>query len=187
MMRKRIQKGGNFLHDLILGGQDGLVNVLGIVLGMAAATQELRFILIAGLAATFAESISMAAVAYTSTKAESDYLTKEERKLSSKFKDISIIQQEHSPIKSAFIVGISAIIGSLIPIIPFFLAPILITQTFAIVFAIILSALALFITGSIEGRITSKKWLNEGLRLMLIGMIAAFAGFLIGKLLGASV
>jgi len=58
------------LGDLILGGQDGLVNVLGVVLGVAAATREARFVLAAGLAATFAESISMAAVAFTSRRAE---------------------------------------------------------------------------------------------------------------------
>lgn len=64
---------GNLLRDIILGGQDGVVNVLGIVLGVAIATQDVRVVLIAGLAATFAESISMAAVAYTSTKAAQQY------------------------------------------------------------------------------------------------------------------
>ncbi len=61
------------LSDIILGGQDGLVNVLGVILGVAAATSDQRIILAAGLAATFAESISMAAVAYTSTLADADY------------------------------------------------------------------------------------------------------------------
>jgi hypothetical protein len=58
------------LSDVILGGQDGLVNVLGVILGVAAATQDARILIAAGLAATFAESISMGAVAYTSTLAE---------------------------------------------------------------------------------------------------------------------
>ncbi|MFH0922903.1 MAG: VIT1/CCC1 transporter family protein [Candidatus Micrarchaeota archaeon] len=64
---------GTMLRDFILGGQDGVVNVLGILLGVAAATLDNRIVIIAGLAATFAESISMAAVAYTSTKAETDF------------------------------------------------------------------------------------------------------------------
>lgn len=68
------------LKDIILGEQDGLVNVLGVILGVAAATYEIKIIIVAGLAATFAESISMAAVAYTSTKASlSYYLAEEER------------------------------------------------------------------------------------------------------------
>ncbi len=56
------------LSDFILGGQDGLVNVLGILLGLVAAGTESRIIIIAGLAALAAESLAMAAVAYTSTE-----------------------------------------------------------------------------------------------------------------------
>jgi predicted membrane protein (TIGR00267 family) len=59
----------HWLSDVLLGGQDGLVNVLGVLLGVAAATRDVRVVLAAGLAAAFAESISMAAVAYTSTSA----------------------------------------------------------------------------------------------------------------------
>jgi vacuolar iron transporter family protein len=55
------------LSDFILGSQDGLVNVLGILLGLVAAQTDVKYIIIAGLAALAAESLSMAAVAYTST------------------------------------------------------------------------------------------------------------------------
>jgi VIT1/CCC1 family predicted Fe2+/Mn2+ transporter len=58
------------LRDIILGGQDGLVNVLGLSLGMAAATGDTRVVITAGLAAMLAESIAMAGVAYTSAGAE---------------------------------------------------------------------------------------------------------------------
>jgi VIT1/CCC1 family predicted Fe2+/Mn2+ transporter len=58
------------LRDIILGGQDGLVNVLGLALGMAAATGDARVVVTAGLAAMLAESIAMAGVAYTSAGAE---------------------------------------------------------------------------------------------------------------------
>lgn len=61
-----------WLSDVVLGGQDGLINVLGVVLGISAATSSSRIVLVAGLAAAFAESVSMAAVAYTSTVAEGD-------------------------------------------------------------------------------------------------------------------
>src|SRR5947208_15164236 len=64
---------GRSLRDIILGGQDGLVNVLGLVLGVAAATAQLRIIVAAGLAATFSESIAMGGVMYTSVLAERDY------------------------------------------------------------------------------------------------------------------
>ncbi len=68
---------GKEISDVILGGQDGLVNVLGVVLGVASATNNPFVILVAGLATTFAETISMAAVAYTSVKADRDYYNAE--------------------------------------------------------------------------------------------------------------
>src|SRR5207244_3859913 len=72
------------LSDFILGSQDGLVNVLGVILGVAVASRNLSdpltIVLAGGLAATFAESISMGAVAYTSTLARRDhYLAEVER------------------------------------------------------------------------------------------------------------
>jgi len=58
------------LSNFILGSQDGLVNVLGILLGLSAATADLRLIFVASFAALGAESVSMGAVAYTSTLAK---------------------------------------------------------------------------------------------------------------------
>ena len=77
---ERAQAGKASLSDIILGGQDGLVNVLGVILGVAAASSDQRLVMAAGLAAAFAESISMGAVAYTSTLADRDhYLSQIER------------------------------------------------------------------------------------------------------------
>ncbi|MGI0053036.1 MAG: VIT1/CCC1 transporter family protein [Thermoplasmata archaeon] len=68
------------LGDFILGAQDGLVNVLGIVLGLAAAGQTVHILLLGGLAATFAGAVSMGAVAYTSMMARRDnYLAERAR------------------------------------------------------------------------------------------------------------
>ena len=66
------QATGEKLKDFILGIQDGIVNVLGLVLGVASATFDTRTVLIAGLAGLVAESVSMGAVAYTSSKAARD-------------------------------------------------------------------------------------------------------------------
>jgi VIT1/CCC1 family predicted Fe2+/Mn2+ transporter len=74
---ERAQSSKASLSDIILGGQDGLVNVLGVILGVAAATSDPHLVLVAGLAATFAESVSMGAVAYTSTLADADFYESE--------------------------------------------------------------------------------------------------------------
>jgi VIT1/CCC1 family predicted Fe2+/Mn2+ transporter len=60
------------VSDLILGAQDGVVNVLGVLLGVSAASGSTRLAIAAALAAAFAESLSMGAVAYTSSVAHDD-------------------------------------------------------------------------------------------------------------------
>jgi len=67
----------NWLRDVILGGQDGLVNILGIILGVIAAGGSTTVLLVTGFAAAITESISMGAVGYTSTVSERDYYTAE--------------------------------------------------------------------------------------------------------------
>ena len=70
------------LSDFILGSQDGLVNVLGILLGLAAAGAGGQIILIGAVAALSAETISMGAVAYTSTLSRrSLYMSEVQREL----------------------------------------------------------------------------------------------------------
>ena len=63
----------NSLRDVILGGQDGLVNMLGIALGIVAAGASTHVLLVTGLAAAITESISMGAVAYTSFGTDRDF------------------------------------------------------------------------------------------------------------------
>lgn len=219
---------GALLKEFILGGQDGLVNVLGIILGIAVATKDIRMILISGLAATFAESFSMAAVAYTSARAEEDHYRSQKRietleiknfpafeknevrnmyykkgfrgallkkivaKItSSKKMWLDIMMKEElelsnkflNPLKSGITVGASSIIGSIIPLLPFFFFQV----SNAIIYSVALSAVALFITGAVEAKITVGSWAKKGVQLMAIGMSAALIGFIIGKLLGVSI
>ncbi len=213
------------LSDIILGGQDGLVNVLGVILGVAAATSDPRIVLVAGLAATFAESVSMGAVAYTSTLADADYYesekTREYRHLRlspeierEEIRDIYrqkgfdgdlldrivdtitankdvwvkvMMAEEHqlSPIdrkqaiRSAGIVGVSAVIGSLIPLIPFIILPVAV----GIPVSIALSALVLFVVGAYKARVTVGHPGKSGLEMAVIGTVSALVGYAIGLLL----
>ena len=178
------------LSDFILGSQDGIVNVLGVILGVAVASQNFKIILAGGLAATFAESISMGAVAYTSTMARREfYLAEYEREKremeeapeqekeevrkilqrwgvpSKELEDILVhitmkpkawldIMMAHdnlSPVdekqatKSALLVCVAAIVGSLIPLLPFIFAGSAILM--GIIGSLVLSALTLFLIG----------------------------------------
>lgn len=213
------------LPEIILGGQDGLVNVLGIILGVAAATAQIKIVIVAGLAATFAESISMAAVAYTSKLAEADYYQSEyerekweiEHVPEGEKEEIKALYQSYgftghtlteivdkitadkntwlkvmmeqelklTPIDrekvlpTALIVGISAIIGSFIPLVPFFLLPV----KDAIWLSLIASSLALFFVGYYKAKKTlGREFIKHGIEMMVIGMVSALVGYLVGSL-----
>lgn len=217
------------LRDIILGGQDGVVNVLGVTLGVAVASGDTRLILAAGLAATFAESISMAAVAYTSTLAERDYyralLAMEESEIvaqpkeeeeemrriyqklgfSKVFVEKIIAELKKSPkgwveemmahelkiapkaLRGVFItsavVGISAIVGSFIPLVPF----LFLTPASAMWISLAVSALALFLAGVYKAKVTTGSIIKSGLEIAVIGTVSALAGYFIGLLFRAPV
>ena len=218
-------KGASALSDVILGGQDGLVNVLGVILGVAAATSDARIVLVAGLAATFAESVSMGAVAYTSTLADADFYESERAREYRHIQavpgleraEIRRIYQEKgfggelldrivntitrdedvwvavmmadelqlAPVdrrtaaRSALVVGVAAIVGSLIPLVPFAILPV----QYSMLVAIALAAVVLFAVGAYKARLTVGHPGKSGLEMAVIGTLSALAGYLVGVLL----
>lgn len=218
----------NWLRDVILGGQDGLVNVLGIVLGVTAANGSRPIILAASLAAAFAEAVSMAAVAYTSTLTQRDYYKKEwEREMDEVLTEpekekeelreiykgkgfsgetleqavttiaadknnwVEVMMDEElrlSPVdtttvlRTSLTVGLAAIIGSLIPLLPYFFLD-LKTAPFL---AVLAAGGALFAVGVYEAKTYVGSWWKNGLHMTVIGIGSALAGYLVGKIFGAS-
>lgn len=214
------------LSDFILGSQDGIVNVLGVILGVAIASQEFTIILAGGLAATFAESISMGAVAYTSTLARRDhYISEVERerkemvevpeqekqevrdilkrwgfegpeledipeRIIKKPKAMLELMMAHelflSPVeegqalRSALLVGVAAIVGSLIPLAPFIVMQSEILS--GIIGSLVVSALFLFLIGWYKARMTVGRPGRSGLQMLVIGISSALAGFAVAYL-----
>ena len=212
------------MRDLILGGQDGLVNVLGIILGVTAANGSHPVIVAASLAAAFAEAVSMGAVNYTSTLADKDHYDKEkkteyeevenvpdeERKeiydiyakkgfkgeeldnvteIITRNKDnwVNIMMEEElhlqevdtdTLLKSSLLVGISTVVGSIIPVSPFFV----LQPHQALFCSLILSGLVLFGVGVYKAKTYVGSWWKSGIQMFLIGMGAAIVGFIIGKI-----
>jgi predicted membrane protein (TIGR00267 family) len=213
------------LSDVILGGQDGLVNVLGVILGVAAATNDARIVLVAGLAATFAESVSMGAVAYTSTLADADFYESErsreyrhiqqvphlerseiqeiyrdkgfEGELLDQIVDtitanedvwVAVMMAEEHQLqprnrryafRSAMVVGFSAIIGSLIPLVPFAFLPV----NASMLVSVLVTALVLFGVGAYKAQKTVGHPGKSGLEMAVIGTLSALVGYAVGALL----
>ncbi|VVB57189.1 VIT family protein [uncultured archaeon] len=191
------------MADVILGGQDGLVNVLGLTMGVAAAGSPPNLVVVAGLAAMMAESISMAAVAYTSSHAARDYERLRAREAGMDEKEVeaalrTLKTSRLAPQKLAFIrsrlrshledapgmdsrskalmVGVSTLGGSLVPLLPYLVLGV----EQAIGVSILLSALVLFGTGALKAKWTNGPLLRSGLEILLVGGLAAAAGYLLG-------
>lgn len=210
------------LSDVILGGQDGLVNVLGVILGVAAATGDARIVLVAGMAAAFAESVSMGAVAYTSTVADRDLYESERqreyrhvlsvpelergeirrlyrdkgfrgRMLDQIVETITanpdvwvalMMAEEHQlrpvarshAVRSALIVGVSAIIGSLIPLVPFLLTSVAV----GMILSVAVAAVTLFAVGAYKARVTVGHPGRSGAEMAAIGTLSALVGYGVG-------
>ncbi|MGA7861281.1 MAG: VIT1/CCC1 transporter family protein [Thermoplasmata archaeon] len=226
-----------FLSDFILGSQDGLVNVLGILLGLSAATISLgaapaihRLILVAAFAALGAESISMGAVAYTSTLARRRLYLSEVRREQDEMREVPEIEREEvrvvlkdwgytgadledmldricrnprawmefmmafelklAPVKetqardSFVTVFLATVAGSFVPILPFLVPRITIES--ALVISVVLSAITLAFVGVYEARTTGGSPFKSATQMIIIGLAAGFAGFLIGLALGAT-
>jgi VIT1/CCC1 family predicted Fe2+/Mn2+ transporter len=217
---------GTSLSDLILGGQDGVVNVLGVLLGVAAAGGVSRIVVAAGLAAAFAGAISMAAVAYTTALAAADVYRSErareyrhvrkvptleraevraiyERKgfsgalldrivdtitadpdvwvalMMSEELHLAPVSQRHA-LRSALVVGLSALVGALLPIAPFLFVGV---GAAAAASGGVAGAL-LFGVGAYKAKQTTSPVLRSAFQLMAIGLISAIAAWGIGKLFG---
>jgi VIT1/CCC1 family predicted Fe2+/Mn2+ transporter len=82
------------LSDFILGAQDGLVSVLGLVLGLVASTGNSKVILAGGFATAIAETISMAGVAYTSNMAKKDRYTAELNRETRDIKEVPKLEEQ---------------------------------------------------------------------------------------------
>jgi vacuolar iron transporter family protein len=218
----------SFLSDFILGSQDGLVNVLGILLGLVAAGSPERIIDVAALAALAAESISMGAVAYTSTLARRELYLSEVEREKAEMREVPELEREEvrvilrrwgyegeeveemlrrieakpqawldimmgfelklaeiapeQPRTSAYTVLTATAFGSIVPLVPFLLG---LPRVSASIIAVVLSALVLIGVGIYSARTTVGAWWKHASRMLLIGLGAGFAGFLVGKLVGA--
>ena len=84
----------NWLRDVILGGQDGLVNILGIILGVIAAGGSNTVLLSVGFAAAITDSISMGAVGYTSAVSERDYYESERARERREIETVPDVERE---------------------------------------------------------------------------------------------
>lgn len=95
--------------------------------------------------------------------------------------EFGILEEQKSPLRGALMTFISFNVIGLIPLLAYIFSYFFSSlkgQTFLL--SIILTSGALFIVGSVKGKIVNKKWYASGFETLIIGGIAAAIAFLVG-------
>lgn len=216
------------LRAAVFGVNDGLVSNLSLVMGIAGANADTKFVLLAGIAGLLAGAFSMAAGEFISMKVQREVFEKlielektelrevpekehlelrqiyENKGLSREhaeqlsavvMADDNLALETHireelglnpdelgSPTGAAFSSFMAFVAGAIVPVLPY----LIFSGKNAFIFSIILSAVGLLAVGSVLSRVTGKNWIYSGVRMLLIGGVAAFVTYGIGYLLGVS-
>lgn len=169
----------NWLRAAVLGSNDGIVSIAGLVVGVAGATDSKGIILTAGVAGILAGALSMAAGEYVSVSTQRDM---EKRALQEREEPT---EHHHltNPWHAAFASATAFFIGSIIPLAAIMLplGSVSILATFAAVI------IALLFTGYMSGRLGKTNKLKAMIRVTSGGVIAMIVTFTIGNLFGVAV
>jgi VIT1/CCC1 family predicted Fe2+/Mn2+ transporter len=223
------RSGGGSLRAAVFGVNDGLVSNLSLVIGVAGADPEPRFILLAGVAGLLAGSFSMAAGEYVSVSAQREVferqiaLEREELVTSPEQErdELSLLYQakgipteeadliagrlmadpsaaldtmvreelglDPSELGSPWGAAISSFlafsVGAVLPVLPY-----IFTQgTLAFVLSVVLSGLGLLAVGAAITLFTGRNPVFGGLRMLMIGGVAAAITYVVGRLIGVGV
>ncbi len=158
-LRLHRRYGSDYLRSSFFGAEDSLVSTTGLVAGIAAGSQDVKFILLAGVVAVAVEAVSMGAGQYLSQKAVSEY-----------------DGNKASPVGTGITMFLAYIIAGAVPI-----APMAFLNYPLSLFVSVGAALtALYIIGFIKGKIVNRPASRSGFEVLIIGGAATLIGLLVG-------
>ncbi len=165
-----MQKIGKYIGDLVYGANDGIITTFAVVAGVAGAELTANVVIILGVSNLLADGFSMATSNYLARKSENDY---------QKAQTGEHVEMDN-PIKNAIATFVAFVIAGSVPLIPYVIG--LDAKIFQS--AIISTAFALFIVGSLRTRVSHVKWWRGGLEMLFVGALAASVAYIIGDFLG---
>jgi len=155
-----------YLGSIVLGLNDALVELTGVLAGLTLALQNSKIVVISGLITGIAASLSMGASEYLSTKAE----------ISSNKKNII----KRKPITAAFYTGISYILTVLFLIFPYL---ILSNIYYSLVWTLFNAVIVIFVFTYYASIEKGESFRHRFLEMMVISFGVAAISFGIGYLI----
>lgn len=175
------------VRDMVLGINDGLVEILGVVTGLSAVyLSRPDLVGMSGLVVGVAGSLSMASGSFISVRSQRQ-VNETRRRLRTilrelKGETIDVEEVSESEIKSAIYTGFSYLCGVALPVLPYFLTD---TTAKALPLSLFLSALLLVVVGSLISLLSGISIRKKVLEMLIAGLGTAFLSYVFGTLISS--
>lgn len=176
MNTAREHQKAELLKDIVYAANDGIVTTFAIVAGVQGGGLAVAVVVILGFANLFADGFSMAISNYLGTESEKEFLEAEH------FKEAKY----EKPVRNSVVTFFSFVIAGFLPLTPFINAW---SGPNSFRYSLAFALLFLFALGALRSIYTKRGWFLSGLKMLLLGGIAAGIAYLVGfaaRSLGAS-
>jgi predicted membrane protein (TIGR00267 family) len=183
-----------FITDIVIGMSDGLTVPFALAAGLSGAVQSNAVVITAGIAEIVAGSIAMGLGGYLAGKTEQEHFQAE---LQREYHEVENVPEKEKWVdfmmkyelglekpdvnrarNSAATIGISYIIGGLIPLTAYFFTS---TPSEGLLISAMLTVICLFIFGYFKSKVTGQPPVKGAVKVTFIGITAAAAAFLVAK------
>ncbi len=179
--------GAENVRDMVLGINDGLVEILGVVTGLSAVyVSRPDLVGMSGLVVGVAGALSMASGSFISVRSQRQ-VNETRVRLKAILRElrgesIEVEEVRESELKSAIYTGTAYLCGVALPVIPYFLAE---TTAEALPLSLLLSAALLAIVGSLISLLSGIPLKKKAAEMLVAGMGTAFLSYLFGTLVAS--
>lgn len=160
------------LKAAVYGANDGIITTFAVVAGVAGAGLSPQIVIILGIANMMADAFSMAVGDFLGEKSERQLrLSKGEKNVKSQ-----------AVWRTSVVTFGAFVVAGTMPLIPYVgeLFGVRVGDGWRFPLAIIFTALALFVVGSLRTIVTKGSWIKNGLEMLSIGAIAAMVAYGLG-------
>ena len=157
-------------QGVAFGTMDGLITILGVVIGIASATQNSGVVVLSGLVAGLANAFGNSFGFYASELAERAEHIQENQHVSSMAETR----------RSTLLAFAYSLASTLVIVVPF----VIFRLTYAMIVSLILALALLFALGAVVGKFSHASPWKFGIRYVLLGLAGAALSFVVGAAVG---
>lgn len=168
-------------QGVAMGMMDGLITLLGIVMGVGAATGDAKMVIITGMVGGISNGFGTSLGFYTSEHAERGQQIQFYKKKGSKLKASEKYIHTNAEIYMETLFSfLACVVALIIPICPFFFS---VPLQHAMVGCFIISVMMLYMLGFRIGKLNHEHPYMSALKYVIVGVLGATVALLIGELL----